>query len=132
MAPSRNFSSHSDLSQMAVGAPEPIKVQVFVKGRLEQVICCTSPLCTYSSTSKPTSDLVLPALQSQGKWSYKGGKRLFQSVPVGYGYADLMYKMCEKLASDISMKYLAPGEELSPDNLISVSDDDDVQVTCGC
>ncbi|DBB06883.1 TPA: hypothetical protein ACH3X3_009542 [Trebouxia sp. C0006] len=98
MAPSRNFSSHSDLSQMAVGAPEPIKVQVFVKGRLEQ-----------------------------GKWSYKGGKRLFQSVPVGYGYADLMYKMCEKLASDISMKYLAPGEELSPDNLISVSDDDDVQ-----
>ncbi|KAA6419719.1 MAG: kinase family [Trebouxia sp. A1-2] len=100
MAPSRNFSSHSDLSQLAVGAPEPIKVQVFVKGRLEQ---------------------------SQGKWSYKGGKRLFQSVPVGYGYADLMYKMCEKLASDISMKYLAPGEELSPDNLISVSDDDDVQ-----
>ena len=42
MAPSRSFSSHSDLSQMAVGAPEPIKVQVFVKGRLEQVIYCTS------------------------------------------------------------------------------------------
>jgi len=74
----------------------------------------------------------LSASQSQGKWSYKGGKRLFQSVPVGYGYADLMYKMCEKLASDISMKYLAPGEELSPDNLISVSDDDDVQVTIRC
>lgn len=43
-----------------------------------------------------------------------------------------MYKMCEKLASDVSMKYLAPGEELSPDNLISVSDDDDVQVTSCC
>jgi len=128
MAPSRNFPSHSDLSQMAVGAPEPIKVQVFVKGRLEQVISCTSTL----SSPKPTSDSVLPASQSQGKWSYKGGKRLFQSVPVGYGYADLMYKMCEKLASDVSMKYLAPGEELSPDNLISVSDDDDVQVTSCC
>ena len=37
MAPSRNFSSHSDLSQMAVGALELIKVQVFVDGRLEQV-----------------------------------------------------------------------------------------------
>ena len=40
-----------------------------------------------------------------------------------------MYKMCEKLASDVSLKYLSPGEELSPDNLISVTDDDDVQVS---
>lgn len=101
MAPSRNFSSHSELSQMAVGASELIiKVQVFVDGRLEQ---------------------------SQGKWGYKGGRRLFQSIPTGYGYADLMYKMCEKLASDVSLKYLVPGEELSPDNLVSVTADDDVQ-----
>ena len=41
MAPSRNFSSHSELSQMAVGASELIiKVQVFVDGRLEQVTVC--------------------------------------------------------------------------------------------
>ena len=39
MAPSRNFSSHSDLSQMAVGASELIRVQVFVDGRLEKVLC---------------------------------------------------------------------------------------------
>lgn len=68
-------------------------------------------------------------MQSQGRWGYKGGRRLFQSVPVGYGYADLMYKMCEKLASDVSLKYLSPGEELSPDNLISVTDDEDVQAS---
>lgn len=37
MAPSRNFSSHSELSQMALGASELIRVQVFVDGRLEQV-----------------------------------------------------------------------------------------------
>ena len=43
-----------------------------------------------------------------------------------------MYKMCEKLASDVSLKYLSPGEELSPDNLISVTDDDDVQASHTC
>ncbi|KAL3149707.1 hypothetical protein ABBQ38_013537 [Trebouxia sp. C0009 RCD-2024] len=100
MAPSRNFSSHSDLSQMAVGASELIKVQVFVDGRLEQC---------------------------DGKWGYKGGSRIFQKLSTGFGYAQLMHKMCEKLASAVSLKYLPPGEELSPDNLISVTDDDDVQ-----
>ena len=40
-----------------------------------------------------------------------------------------MYKMCEKMASDVSLKYLSPGEELSPDNLISVTDDEDVQAS---
>ena len=117
---------------MAVGAPELIKVQVYVKGRLEQVMVCTSKWCTCLCTWLRELTACLLALQSQGKWGYKGGKRLFQSVPAGYGYADLMYKMCEKLASDVSLKYLSPGEELSPDNLISVSDDDDVQArTCG-
>lgn len=67
-------------------------------------------------------------LQSNGKWGYKGGTRHFQKLPTGFGYSQLMYKMCEKLASDVSLKYLSPGEELSPDNLISVTDDDDVQV----
>lgn len=68
-------------------------------------------------------------LQSDGKWGYKGGQRHFQKIPTEMGYAELMYKMCEKLASDVSLKYLSPGEELSPDNLISVTDDDDVQVS---
>ena len=37
MAPSRNYSSHSDLSLMAVGAPELVKVQICVDGRLKEV-----------------------------------------------------------------------------------------------
>lgn len=68
-------------------------------------------------------------LQSGGKWGYKGGQRHFQKIPTETDYAELMYKMCEKLASDVSLKYLSPGEELSPDNLISVTDDDDVQAS---
>ena len=49
MAPSRNFSSHSDLSQMAVGASELIRVQVFVDGRLEQVKIDTIAACKGSA-----------------------------------------------------------------------------------
>ena len=92
-----------------------------------------SPLClpcveVFRNCTDMLTSLLL-SLQSHSKWGYKGGRRLFQSVPTGFGYADLMYKMCEKLASDVSLKYLSPGEELSPDNLISVTDDDDVQVS---
>ena len=36
-----------------------------------------------------------------------------------------MYKMCEKLKSDVSMKYLSPGTDV----LVDVADDDDVQVS---
>ena len=114
---------------MAVGASELIKVQVFVDGRLEQVRFYMYLTHMQLLTSRAPSECILLAVQFEGKWGYKGGRRLFQSVPAGYGYADLMYKMCEKLASDVSLKYLSPGEELSPDNLISVTDDDDVQAS---
>lgn len=36
-----------------------------------------------------------------------------------------MYKMCEKLKTDVSMKYLSPGTDI----LVDVADDDDVQVS---
>ena len=74
-----------------------------------------------------TSPVLL--LQSNGTWGYKGGQRHFQKMSTDMGYAELMYKMCEKIASDVSLKYLSPGEALSPDNLISVTDDDDVQAS---
>ena len=84
-----------------------------------------------SAVIQPAHVLTSPVLllQSNGKWGYKGGQRHFQKIPTETGYAELMYKMCEKLASDVSLKYLSPGEELSPDNLISVTDDDDVQAS---
>lgn len=96
MAPSRNYSCHSDLSLMAVGAPELVKVQICVDGRLKE---------------------------NHGKWGYEGGRRLFQTVTSDLGYSDLMYKMCEKLKSDVALKYLSPGTDV----LVDVADDDDVQ-----
>lgn len=36
-----------------------------------------------------------------------------------------MYKMCEKLKSDVALKYLSPGTDV----LVDVADDDDVQVS---
>lgn len=64
-------------------------------------------------------------VQHHGKWGYEGGRRLFHSVSAYLGYSDLMYKMCEKLKTDVSLKYLSPGNEV----LVDVADDDDVQVS---
>ena len=43
-------------------------------------------------------------------------------------YMELMHRLCEKAECDVSLKYLVPGEDLHPDNLISVTGNDDVQV----
>ena len=67
-------------------------------------------------------------MQNQGRWGYEGGRRLFQTVTSDLAYSDLMYKMCEKLKSDVSLKYLSPGTDI----LVDVADDDDVQVCAHC
>ena len=43
-------------------------------------------------------------------------------------YADFMFKLSEKFKTAVSVKYQAPGEELDPNALITVQDDDDFQV----
>lgn len=62
--------------------------------------------------------------------SYKfvGGEYFNESIPYGIRYADFMFKLSEKFRTAVSVKYHAPGEELVPDQLISVQDDADLQV----
>ncbi len=43
-------------------------------------------------------------------------------------YSELMFLLSEKVQNTVSAKYQIPGEELDPDQLISVCDDGDVQV----
>jgi hypothetical protein len=59
-----------------------------------------------------------------------GGEYFNESIPYGIRYADFMFKLSEKFRTAVSVKYHAPGEELVPDQLISVQDDADLQV-CG-
>jgi len=72
-------------------------------------------------------------------YKFVGGEYFNESIPYGIRYADFMFKLSEKFKTAVSVKYHAPGEELVPDQLISVQDDADLQVgrkqdigTCFC
>lgn len=51
-----------------------------------------------------------------------------ESVPSSYRYADLCLKLNDKVGYTTSIKYQPPGEELSPDELVSISGNDDLKV----
>lgn len=61
-------------------------------------------------------------------WKLFGGEYFNESISYGTKYADFMFKLSEKFKTAVSVKYLAPGEDLDPDSLISVQDDADLQV----
>jgi hypothetical protein len=63
-----------------------------------------------------------------GVWKYVGGSTFLESTPLGARkYADLMFSLAEKVNGGVSLKYQLPGDELDPENLITVEDDGDVQ-----
>jgi hypothetical protein len=67
--------------------------------------------------------------ESTGKWTYKGGRSHLESLPVSFKYGDVAFRWTEKVKGDLTgLKYQLPGEELEPDALISVSDDNDLHV----
>lgn len=51
-----------------------------------------------------------------------------ESVPVACTYAELCLQINDKVGYTTSIKYQAPGEELSPNELVSITGDDDLQV----
>lgn len=59
---------------------------------------------------------------------YDGGHTYLESVPIESGYADVIFRLSEKTSSGVSIKYLLPGEGLRPENLITISDNADLQV----
>ncbi|GAX73216.1 hypothetical protein CEUSTIGMA_g669.t1 [Chlamydomonas eustigma] len=60
-------------------------------------------------------------------WQYVGGEVFNESVVAGFKYAELCLKLNEKVGQTTSIKYLAPGEDLSPHELVSISGDDDLK-----
>ena len=63
-----------------------------------------------------------------GAWRYQGGDHFLESLPETTKYADMMFSLSEKVDDAVSVKYQLPGEELDPDCLISVNDDNDIKV----
>lgn len=67
---------------------------------------------------------------SAGRWGYKDGKSHLESLPLHFKYNDVAFRWTEKVKGDLTgLKYQLPGEELEPDALISVSDDNDLHVS---
>jgi hypothetical protein len=76
-----------------------------------------------------------PHLSLQGEggaWRYLGGDHFLESLPDTTRYSDLMFSLAEKVDGAVSVKYQLPGEELDPDSLISVNDDNDMKVGGRC
>ncbi|KAG2429136.1 hypothetical protein HYH02_014173 [Chlamydomonas schloesseri] len=59
-------------------------------------------------------------------WRYVGGEVFNESFPLEAKYADVCLRLNDKFGDTVSFKYLCPGDELDPDNLVQVQGDDDL------
>lgn len=66
-------------------------------------------------------------IQEGSSYRYHGGHNLLESLPVASKYADVATRLSKKAGAPVSIKYQLPCEDLDPDNLISVGDDEDLQ-----
>ncbi|KAL4860150.1 putative serine/threonine-protein kinase SIS8 [Chlorella vulgaris] len=99
---SHSFKSATDMEQAAGGEQTGlVRLRVSFKGRFTQ--------------------------GEGGSWRYLGGDHFLESLPDTTRYADMMFSLSEKVDGAVSVKYLLPGEELDPDSLISVNDDNDIK-----
>lgn len=78
----------------------------------------------------------MPAIHSaqyleSGRWGYAGGEVFNEHVDSSCKYADLCCKINDKVGYTTSIKYLCPGEEMSPHELISITGEDDLQASLG-
>lgn len=73
------------------------------------------------------SGAISPDPNRTGSFIYDGGHTYLESVPVGIGYADFIFRLSEKTSSGVSVKYSLPGEDLRPENLITISDNSDLE-----
>ncbi len=51
-----------------------------------------------------------------------------ESFPLDSKYADVSKRLNDKFSDTVSFKYLCPGDDIDPDNLVQVQGDDDLQV----
>eukprot|EP00798_Chlamydomonas_sp_ICE-L_P015484 gene15484-21569_t len=70
---------------------------------------------------------VFSRVPDEQTWRYSGGEVFNESFPVSFKYAELCRKLNDKFSDTVSFKYQAPGEELDPEGLVAVTDDDDLQ-----
>lgn len=62
------------------------------------------------------------------QYRYMGGEVFNESLPLSFTYMDVVKRLNDKLSDTVSFRYLSPGDDLNPDALIQVMDNDDLQV----
>ncbi|GFR41774.1 hypothetical protein Agub_g2533 [Astrephomene gubernaculifera] len=60
------------------------------------------------------------------QWRYVGGEVYNESFPFDSKYAEVSKRLNDKFGDTVSFKYLCPGDEIDPDNLVQVQGDDDL------
>lgn len=68
-------------------------------------------------------------VQREDGWKYVGGDTFLYAVPANWSYSELVFFMAEKCNRAVSLKYKFHGDQLDPDALISLHDDEDLQVS---
>lgn len=123
--------------QAAAGRPGP-RGRLPAAGRAQVARMCrwcaaAGAGATAGDTAKVCHASAVRLLQTaNNSYKFVGGEYFNESIPYGIRYADFMFKLSEKFRTAVSVKYHAPGEELVPDQLISVQDDADLQVCAQC
>ncbi|GIL52043.1 hypothetical protein Vafri_8003 [Volvox africanus] len=64
------------------------------------------------------------------QWRYVGGEVYNESFPVDSKYAEVVKRLNDKFGDTVSFKYLCPGDDMDPDNLVQVQGDDDLREMC--
>lgn len=72
--------------------------------------------------------LSLPQDGATASWRYVGGEVYNESIDRSFKYADVCKRLNDKFGDTVSFRYLGPGDDAAPDNLITVSGDDDLEV----
>ncbi|GIL83714.1 hypothetical protein Vretifemale_12455 [Volvox reticuliferus] len=70
------------------------------------------------------------AQEGPRQWRYVGGEVYNESFPVDSKYAEVMKRLNDKFGDTVSFKYLCPGDDMDPDNLVQVQGDDDLREMC--
>eukprot|EP00873_Tetraselmis_striata_P014748 jgi/Tetstr1/435012/TSEL_023983.t1 len=100
-ASSQSLQSVASVSSGGPGDGDKIRLRFSYGGRIEQGV--------------------------DGAYKYHGGQQYLDSLPREWSYADLMFRLSEKMQHAVAVKYQLPGEDLDPDALISVTDNSDLQ-----
>ncbi|GLC52329.1 hypothetical protein PLESTB_000617000 [Pleodorina starrii] len=64
------------------------------------------------------------------QWRYVGGEVYNESFPLESSYSQVAKRLNDKFGDTVSFKYLCPGDDIDPDNLVQVQGDDDLREMC--